>query len=57
MTVWRRGEDDLSDSVSQPAKLVNRGQQLPKDGQKYAFMQVCVETFKINSVDKHVAYS
>ena len=35
-------EDDFSDGVSQPAKINNRGQLLPKDGQKYAFMQECV---------------
>ena len=46
-------EDDLSDGVSQPAKLMNRGQQLPKDGQKYAFMQECVVVTAVEVSHKH----
>ena len=46
-------EDNLSDCVSQPAKINNLGQPLPKDGQKYAFMQECVVVTAVGVSHKH----
>jgi len=46
-------EDDFSNGVRQPAKMNNHGQPVPKDGQKYAFMQECVVVTAVEVSHKH----